>query len=122
MNFVDASPFRIRYPAPVRFKPKFTEEPLDVYEGTILITAAFMKGALDGTTALHATVTAQACTDQICRHPRICRFRSNCCPTSRSGGGPYYLCCWCAARQPAAASKACDVHSKADIQRRFMHV
>jgi hypothetical protein len=69
VTFVGVSPFRIRYPIPIRFKPKFTEEPLNVYEGTILITASFMKGVLDRASALHAAVTAQACTDQICLPP-----------------------------------------------------
>ena len=69
VTFVGVSPFRIAYPIPVRFKPKFSDEPLEVYEGTVVITASFMKGALDGTPAFRATVTAQACTDQICLPP-----------------------------------------------------
>jgi hypothetical protein len=69
VSFAGVAPYRIDYPASVRFKPKFSDEPLDVYEGTVTITASFAKGALDDAPAFHATVTAQACTDQICLPP-----------------------------------------------------
>lgn len=70
LSFAGVTPYRIDYPPSVRFKPKFSDEPLDVYEGTVTITASFAKGALDGgAPAFHATVTAQACTDQICLPP-----------------------------------------------------
>ena len=69
VSFAGVTPYRVNYPASVRFKPKFSDEPLDVYEGTVTITASFAKGALDDAPAFHATVTAQACTDQICLPP-----------------------------------------------------
>ena len=67
--FTGITPYRLDYPTPVRFKPKFTDEPLNVYEGTVVITASFEKKVLDAAPVLAATITAQACTDQICLPP-----------------------------------------------------
>ena len=69
VTFAGVTPLRIGYPPSVRFKPKFSEELLDVYEGTVPITADFPIGTLARTDVLHATVTVQACTDQICFPP-----------------------------------------------------
>ncbi len=69
LNVTELKPILVTYPEPVRFKPKFAEQPIDVYEGIILITAAFPKGALATVAALHGSVTAQACTDLICLPP-----------------------------------------------------
>ena len=69
LSIAELQPLRIAYPTPVRFKPKFTEDTIDVYDGTILITAFFPKGALTSYTQLHGAVTAQACTDQFCLPP-----------------------------------------------------
>jgi hypothetical protein len=69
LTITELPPSRIAYPEPVRFKPKFTDETIDVYDGTILITAFFPKGALSLLASLHGVVTAQACTDQFCLPP-----------------------------------------------------
>lgn len=69
LNMTDQTPLRVIYPEPVRFKPKFADEALDVYEGTIRITAEFPRGALARIRYLFGTVTAQACTDVICLPP-----------------------------------------------------
>ncbi len=69
LNMTGQTPLRVIYPKPVRFKPKFADEALDVYEGTIRITAEFPQGALARTRYLFGTVTAQACTDVICLPP-----------------------------------------------------
>jgi uncharacterized protein len=69
LAFAGVTPLRIAYPAASRFKPNFTDEPLDVYQGTVVITAFLPKGALDRTPALGASVTVQACTDAICLPP-----------------------------------------------------
>ena len=69
LSFIDAAPFKIIYPLSTRFKPAFSDEPLDVYEGTVTITAFFHSGALEEASPLHATVTVQACTDRICLPP-----------------------------------------------------
>ncbi len=69
LRFSGVTPYRLDYPTPVRFKPKFTDEPLDVYEGTVVISASFKKDVLRDAPVLSATVTAQACTDQICLPP-----------------------------------------------------
>ena len=52
-----------------RFKPNFANEPLDVYEGTVVITAFLPKDALGQVPALGTSVTVQACTDAICPPP-----------------------------------------------------
>jgi hypothetical protein len=69
LTIAELPPLRIAYPQPVRFKPKFTDEAIDVYDGTILITAFFPQGALSVFASLHGVVTAQACTDQFCLPP-----------------------------------------------------
>jgi hypothetical protein len=69
LTITELRPLRIAYPEPVRFKPKFTDETIDVYDGTILITAFFPKGALSPFASLHGSVTAQACTDRFCLPP-----------------------------------------------------
>ena len=67
--FGDLKPARVVYPPPIRFKPRFVEDTIDVYEGTVVITATFPAGALDRLHPLMFTVTAQACTDVICLPP-----------------------------------------------------
>ena len=69
VTFDGVSPLRIAYPDAVRFKPKFSDEMLDVYEGNVAITADFAKGILARTDVLRANVTVQACTDRICFPP-----------------------------------------------------
>ena len=57
------------YPAPTRFKPKFVSEFINVYQGTLTITAFLPTDALARVPLLHATLTVQACTDVICLPP-----------------------------------------------------
>jgi hypothetical protein len=52
----------------MRFTAKFAPEGLDVYEGSVAVIAKFPKGSLQGQ-AIQGTVTAQACTSQICLPP-----------------------------------------------------
>ena len=67
--FSGAAPEQIAYPPPSRFKPRFADDMLDVFEGTVVITATFPAGALDRMHGLSLTVTAQACTAEICLPP-----------------------------------------------------
>lgn len=67
--FAGGTPVRIHYPPSMRFKPAFSEEPIAVYEASVVIAADFARGALDHTPQLRITVTAQACTDRICLPP-----------------------------------------------------
>ena len=67
--FSGAEPQRIAYPPAVRFKPDFTDDPIDVYEGTVIIAATYPPGPLDRAPVLEITVTAQACTTEICLAP-----------------------------------------------------
>jgi uncharacterized protein len=67
--FVGVTPVRIVYPAPSRFNPKFSDELLDVYDGTISIIVLLPKDSLAASTGLRGNVTAQACTDTICLPP-----------------------------------------------------
>jgi uncharacterized protein len=69
LMFTGVKPLRVTYPQATRFKPKFLNEALDVYQGTVAIAAYFPKGTLHGSAPLGATVTAQACTDAICLPP-----------------------------------------------------
>src|SRR5206468_13045363 len=41
LNVTDQTPLRVIYPQPVSFRPKFDDQVLDVYEGTVRITAEF---------------------------------------------------------------------------------
>ncbi len=42
--FSGAAPEQIAYPPPSRFKTRFADDELDVYEGTVVITATFSAG------------------------------------------------------------------------------
>lgn len=67
--FAGAKPEHIDYPPSIPFKPAFSEKPINVYEGRVVIAASFPPGTLDRTRARALTVTAQACTDRICLPP-----------------------------------------------------
>ena len=41
LNVTNRRPLRVVYPAATRFKPKFADQVLDVYEGTVQIIAEF---------------------------------------------------------------------------------
>jgi hypothetical protein len=69
VEFQGVKPSNVDYPKPTRFTAKFAPEGLDVYEGSIAIVAKFPKGNLQGIKSIQGTVTAQACTDQICLPP-----------------------------------------------------
>ena len=69
LNVTNQTPLRIDYPQAVRFKPKFADDVIDVYEGTIRIIAEFPQGSLSRIPYLLGTLTAQACTDEICLPP-----------------------------------------------------
>src|SRR5216684_3773247 len=69
LEFKDIKPAKIEYPSSTRFTAKFAPEGLDVYEGSVAITARFSKDSLTGIKAIKGTLTAQACTDQICLSP-----------------------------------------------------
>ena len=57
------------YPAATHFKAKFVSESIDVYQGTLTITAFLPADTLATAPILHATLTVQACTDVICLPP-----------------------------------------------------
>lgn len=67
--FVGMVPERIVYPPSIRFKTRFADDVLDVYEGSVVIAATFSSGALDQANGLDFTVTAQACTEEVCLPP-----------------------------------------------------
>jgi hypothetical protein len=67
--FGGIQPEHVSYPPPVAFKPRFSDEPINVYEGTVTISASYPKGTLDLEAVSKITVTVQACTDQICLPP-----------------------------------------------------
>jgi hypothetical protein len=67
--FTGAVPERIAYPPGIPFKPAFADDPINVYEGTVVVAATFTTGVLDRAHDLGFTVTAQACTKVICLPP-----------------------------------------------------
>lgn len=67
--FEGVTPAWVAYPPAIPFKPAFVDEPIDVYEGSVVIAATFLTGALDRSAGLKITVTAQACTEQVCLPP-----------------------------------------------------
>ena len=69
LTFAGLIPLRIIYPRALRFQPRFADAPINVYEGTVAITALFPEGALMRVPPPHAKVTVQACTDRICLPP-----------------------------------------------------
>jgi uncharacterized protein len=69
VEFKGVKPTKVEYPNPVRFTAKFADQGLDVYEGSIAIAATFPKGSLKDAKLLQGSVTAQACTEQICLPP-----------------------------------------------------
>ena len=72
--FAGSKPAGVMYPRRTRFKPLFSDEPLDVYEGVVAISADFPTGALAHIAALHGAATVQACSDRICFPPADLAF------------------------------------------------
>ena len=62
-------PLQVIYPEPARVKPRFSNDALDVYEGTIRIIVEIAPGDLAREAHLVGTLTAQACTEEICLPP-----------------------------------------------------
>src|SRR5690348_15449230 len=60
LNLADVRATRVDYPLPTYFKPKFADDRIAVYEGTVAITAYFAPGALAHLPLFGMTVTAQA--------------------------------------------------------------
>lgn len=69
LTFDGPQPTQIIYPPRISFQPKFSDTPIDVYQGTVKIIAVFPKGALMPQTRLRGRVLVQACTDEICLPP-----------------------------------------------------
>ncbi|MBI2291960.1 MAG: DUF255 domain-containing protein [Betaproteobacteria bacterium] len=69
VSFEGLGPAQIVYPKPIRFKPSFAPDALNVYEGTAKIMATFAVGALKARKELRGTLTAQACNDEVCLPP-----------------------------------------------------
>lgn len=62
---------RVEYPAPIRYRFAFAEEPLDVYEGRVRLffELPVPADAATGDVALAATLRYQACDDRQCLPP-----------------------------------------------------
>jgi hypothetical protein len=67
--FDGISPDRVAYPQATPLKAGFADAPIEAYEGDIAIAASFPAGSLDRISGLGITVTAQACTEEICLPP-----------------------------------------------------
>ena len=60
---------RITYPAATLIRPRFAPEGLNVYEGTVTLTAIMPRGILANLNPIRAELRVQACTDEICLPP-----------------------------------------------------
>jgi hypothetical protein len=60
---------RVTYPAATLIRPRFAPEGLNVYEGTVTLTATMPKGKLADVNPIRAELRVQACTDEICLPP-----------------------------------------------------
>ncbi len=69
VHVTNHTPLRVIYPPPIRFKAKFFDQAIDVYEGAARIVAEFSPDADPRPVTLTGTVTAQACTEVICLPP-----------------------------------------------------
>ncbi len=69
LTFERSQPTQVVYPLPTRFQPKFADEPIDVYQGTVKIIAIFPEGTITPQIRLRGSVLVQACTDEICLPP-----------------------------------------------------
>ena len=67
--FPGITPERITYPPTIPFTPAFADGPIDVYEGAVVVVANFASTTLERMHELGFTVTAQACTKEICLPP-----------------------------------------------------
>jgi len=69
VSFEGLSATRMMYPLPVRIRPKFAPDGLDVYEGVTKIVALFPKGSLKVAPGIRGTLTVQACSNEVCLPP-----------------------------------------------------
>lgn len=69
ITFEGVAAARTAYPLTSRFKPAFSDDPIDVYEGAVVIRAIFSPATLDRVRGIGFTLTVQACTEQICLPP-----------------------------------------------------
>jgi hypothetical protein len=69
LAFDGLRPSKIDYPKAVRFKSAFAPDGLDVYEGSVALTATFPKDSLKEHKGILGAATAQACDTQICLPP-----------------------------------------------------
>ena len=72
--FDGVKPRSVRYPEAIRFKARFTQTAIDVYEGRVRVVAVFAKGVLPRKSSLRATLTTQACDDSVCLPPATIPF------------------------------------------------
>lgn len=63
------TPQPIRYPQATRIYPEFAREGLNVYQGVVQMSTVLPREILEQTKTLRATLSVQACTDQICLPP-----------------------------------------------------
>ena len=68
VTFRSVTPLRILYIV-TRFRPKFVDKSIDVFQGVVAITTFLPKGTLAENQILCATQTGHACNDIICLPP-----------------------------------------------------
>jgi uncharacterized protein len=60
---------KVFYPTPKKFKPKFMDEAIDVYEGSVVATIDLPKGTSDAEFGAAVAIDFQACNVQTCLLP-----------------------------------------------------
>jgi len=60
---------QVTYPDATLIRPRFAPEGLNVYEGTVTLTAIMPRGSLADLNPIRAELRVQACTDEICLPP-----------------------------------------------------
>lgn len=68
LEITHETPLRVIYPRPLRFKPRFADRPIDVYQGEIQIIAD-LPASSGQPPRPFGTLIVQACTDTICLPP-----------------------------------------------------
>ena len=79
VNVPGAAQAKVTYPSGKVFRPKFLNEGLSVYEGTVTIEVELPKGTLASAQSLPLQIEVQACTDEICLPPATITVHSGEC-------------------------------------------
>jgi len=77
VSFDRVSPIRIVYPKPRAYRPSFADRALNVYDGVVIIEAAFSKTSFTKPGTVSGNVTVQACDSRVCLPPATLPVTAN---------------------------------------------